>query len=222
MKARACAPLVFAALALLSAPATAGLPVLFDGGAPEGNGNGIETTIRVLANDFVLTQVGTVETVQFWALTPGTWDGTVEYFFFESSGSLPANVPLASGDAVNVRQNPSGVAGEYVFYIDLEAPLPLAAGPRYWFGLHLKQSFADDGNYSFWSTTTADFGETSASAEGGDFGAWGSAPDDEAFRLYGVVPEPAAALQALAGIATLAACRALLGSGRVVGRTRSK
>jgi hypothetical protein len=113
---------------------------------------------------------------------------------------------------MDVGQTPTGVTNEYYTRFDLETPLPLAAGPRYWFGLHLKQSFADDGNYSFWSTTTADFGETSASAEGGDFGDWGLAPDDEAFRLYGPVPEPAAALQALGGLATLLAFRSARGA----------
>jgi hypothetical protein len=201
---RAGARIVLGALALASSPAFAGIPLLFDGGASEGNGNGIETTIRVLANDFVLPQAGSVETVEFWA-TASTWDGTLEYFFFEDAGNLPAAVPFASGDGVDVRQTPTGGPGEFVFFFDLETPLPLAAGPRYWLGLHLKASFADDGNHTFWSTTTADFGLTSASAEGGDFGAWGLAPDDEAFRLYGTVPEPAAALQALAGAVTLVA-----------------
>jgi hypothetical protein len=208
-KVRSCAPLVLAALALLPTLARAGIPVLFDGGAAEGNGSGIETTIRVLANDFVLPQAGSVERVQFWASTSASWDGTIEYYFFEDAGNLPAMVPLASGDAMDVSQAPSGVQGESIFFFDLEAPLPLAAGPRYWFGLHLKQSFADDGNYSFWSTTTEDFGLTSASAEGGDFGDWGSAPDDEAFVLYGTVPEPGGALELLAGIGVLLAWRRL-------------
>lgn len=145
-KARAYVPLVFGALALLPAPAPAGIPLLFDGGASEGNGNGIEATIRVLANDFVLTQAGSVETVEFWALTPDTWDGTVEYFFFDDAGNVPANVPFASGDGAGVSGVPTGATAgpyvEYLFRFDLESPLPLDAGPRYWFGLHLKQSFA--------------------------------------------------------------------------------
>jgi hypothetical protein len=201
-----CVPLALA-LSLLAAPARGGSALLFDGGAPEGNGNGIETTIRVLANDFVLAEAGSITSVEFWATTPAGWDGTVEYFFFESAGNLPAATPVASGNGVNVDQTPTGITNEYRFLFDLEAPLVLAPGPTYWFGLHLKQSFADDGNYAFWSTTTADVGETSRSAEGGDFDAWGIPPDDEAFRLYGVVPEPAAALQALAGIGMLLACR---------------
>jgi hypothetical protein len=209
----ACVRILLGAVALASSPARAGIPLLFDGGPPEGNGSGIETTIRVLANDFVLPQAGSVETVEFWA-TASTWDGTLEYFFFEDAGNVPAAVPLASGDGANVRQTPTGVSGEFVFFFDLEAPLPLPAGPRYWLGLHLKQGFADDGNYSFWSTTTTDFGLTSASAEGGDFGAWGLAPDDEAFRLYGPVPEPAGAFQALAGAALLVAAGRRRGARR--------
>jgi hypothetical protein len=75
----------------------------------------------------------------------------------------------------------------------------------YWFGLHMKQSYADDGNYAFWSTTSLDFGDASRSAEGGNFAAWATPPDDEGFRLYGEVPEPAPALQALAGALALLA-----------------
>jgi hypothetical protein len=197
-------------LSLLVAP-RAGAVLLFDGGAPEGGGNAIEVTIRVLANDFELTERSTVMSVEVWALTDASWDGTVEYFFFENAGNVPAAVPFASGDGTNIVPTPTGVTSgaltEYLYAFDLAAPLVLEAGQKYWFGLHLKQSFADDGNNAFWSITSLDFGETSRSAEGGNFAAWTIPPDDEAFRLYGEVPEPAAALQALAGALVLVACR---------------
>jgi hypothetical protein len=204
------APLFLAAfLSLLVAP-RAGAVLLFDGGASDGGGNGIEVTIRVLANDFELAERSAVESVEVFALTDDGWDGTLEYFFFEPAGNLPAATPIVTGVGTNVVATPTGVTSgpyaESVYRFDLATPLVLEAGQKYWFGLHLKQSFADDGNYAYWSTTSLDFGETSRSAEGGDFGDWGIPPDDEAFRLYGVVPEPAPPMLALAGALALVAC----------------
>jgi hypothetical protein len=184
--------------------------LLFDGGTS--NGSGIEDTIRLLANDFVLKAPGTVSSVDVWAFVDGTWDGTIDYSFYESSGNLPSETPFASGSGINITQTPTGEtagpASEYLFHFELQQPLMLQGGQRYWFGLHLKQSYADDGSYAYWSTTDLGFGETSRSAQGGDTSNWGSAPDDEAFRLYGV-PEPASALQGLAAGAALLGCRRL-------------
>jgi hypothetical protein len=192
-------------LSLLTAPRAQAV-LLFDGGASDGV-NAIEVTIRVIANDFQLDQLSTVQSVEIWAQAGAQWDGTLEYFFFENSGNLPAVLPLATGLGTNVTTMPGGsLAGELIYRFDLESPLVLEGGQTYWFGLHMKQSFIDDGNYSFWSTTGLGFGATSSTAEGGNFAAWGSAPSDEAFRLYGEVPEPAAPLLGLSGALVLVAC----------------
>jgi hypothetical protein len=192
--------------ALLAAPRAQAV-LLFDGGPSEGTGAAIEVTIRVLANDFQLAERSTVQSVEVWAQVGAGWDGTLEYFFFEPSGNVPAMVPLATGIGTNVTTSPGGVASELIYRFDLATPVVLDGGQQYWFGLHMKQSYADDGNYAFWATTTLDFGDTSRSAEGGDFSAWGIPPDDEAFRLYGEVPEPAAPLLLLAGALALVARR---------------
>lgn len=200
------AALLAGLLSLLAAPRAEAV-LLFDGGASEGTGAAIEVTIRVLANDFQLAERSTVQSVEVWAQVGAEWDGTLEYFFFEASGNVPATVPLATGLGTNVTTSAGGAAGELIYRFDLAAPVVLDGGQQYWFGLHMKQSYADDGNYAFWSTTSLDFGATSRSAEGGNFAAWGIPPDDEAFRLYGEVPEPAPALQALAGALALLAAR---------------
>jgi hypothetical protein len=195
-----------AILSLFAAPRAQAV-LLFDGGASDSI-NGIEVTIRVLANDFELPERSTVDSVEVWAQAGASWDGTLEYFFFADAQSLPADAPLATGLGANVTTMPGTTAQELVYRFDLEEPVVLEAGQRYWFGLHMKESFADDGNYSFWSTSSLGFGETSASAEGGNFDNWGLAPNDEAFRLYGVVPEPAAPLLLVAGALALFAGRA--------------
>ena len=202
-----CASALLAGLLSVLAAPRAEAVLLFEGGPTEGNGSAIEVTIRVLANDFQLDERSTVQSVEVWAQAGAGWDGTLEYFFFEPSGNVPAMVPLATGLGTNVTTTPDGAAGELRYRFDLAAPVVLEGGQQYWFGLHMKQSYADDGNYSFWSTTSLDFGSTSASAEGGNFAAWGLAPDDEAFRLYGEVPEPAPPLLALAGALTLLGLR---------------
>lgn len=180
--------------------------LLFDGGASDSI-NGIEVTIRVLANDFQLDERSTVQSVEVWAQAGASWDGTLEYFFFEDAGNTPSDTPLATGLGTNVTTTPGTIAAELVYRFDLAAPVVFEAGQKYWFGLHMKQSFADDGNYSFWSTTSLDFGETSRTAEGGNFGNWGIPPDDEAFRLYGEVPEPGQPILAFAGALSLLALR---------------
>jgi hypothetical protein len=190
-----------AALSLFAAPRAEAV-LLFDGGSSDGV-NGIEVTIRVLANDFQLPQRSTVDAVEIEAQAGAEWDGTLEYFFFENDGSVPAETPIATGLGTNVTTMPNGFAGQLIYHFDLASPVVLESGQTYWFGLHMKQSYADDGNYSFWSTTSLDFGETSRSAEGGNFGNWAIPPDDEAFRLYGEVPEPAQALLVVAGALSL-------------------
>jgi hypothetical protein len=190
------------ATALLLVSAVAQAQVVFDNGAP--TGSGIEVTIRVIADDFIVTVPATITRARFWA-SGINWDRKLDYYFFEHAGTVPAEVPWIQGQGVNAtRELIEDSFDDYLYHFEFEEPIELEPFTRYWFGLHLKKDFADDFNNVFWAITEPGFDFTSTTAEDGDFSDWRLAPKTHAWQL---LPEPGAALQAFSILVALAVLR---------------
>lgn len=195
-------PGALAALLLLPAVAAADA-VIYDNGAPSAS-NGIEVTIRILAEDVVLDEAATVTGVRFWAIADlGAWSGTIDYFFFGSDGIVPTEVPFASGAAQDIEVVADGDRDRYTFA--LETPVELQAGTVYWLGLHMDDDFDENTNCCvFWSTLEEGVavGSGAASARFGFVQNWRLTSNHHAFQL---LPEPGGVASGGAGIVTLAA-----------------
>ena len=197
---RLASTLAFAALALASTASAQ--EVIFDNGPPTPDRNGIEVTIRVLAEDVMLSEPASVERVRLWVTEDlNAWSGTIEYFFFASAGTVPTETPLASGDGQNIQV----VDDQYTF--ELETPVALDADVPYWIGIHMDADFDEATSCCvFWKLLDqgAQNGSSAASAEGGDFSDWGLPPNHHAFQL---LPEPGVVRGVLPGLGALVLLR---------------
>ena len=185
---------------LLMANPASSQEVIFDHGPPRASGGGVEVTIRVLAEDVLLSQAEEAGGARVWVVgDPNAWSGTLEYFFFDADGNLPATVPFAAGTGQNVQI----VGNEYTF--EFEESVLLDANTPYWFGLHMDADFDVNTDCClFWSLLEqgVQIGSSAASAEAGDFDNWGLTPNHHAFQL---LPEPSLASGLLAGLFCLIA-----------------
>jgi hypothetical protein len=201
------ASLMFCAATLLPVqPSNADL--IFDGGAPD-LVNGFDVTVYLTADDFVFQTPSKITDGHFWTLEGGIpWDGTLDWVIFDDSNGSPGQ-SISSGTGINVQKSATGngVFGlaEFEYGFDFDIPILLEAGTRYWFALHLADTFrvAD----IFWETTSSNFGEFGASNFMGNL-AWNQAfQQNHAFFLTGSptipVSEPATWALFAAGLAGL-------------------
>ena len=162
---------------------------IFDGGAPD-LVNAFEMTVAVEADDFELSEDQVLTDVHFWAcdLDKPAWDGTtLQWWIFADNAGLPGTI-VDNGDGVVVNVNPTGrlVAGicpEYEVDFDLDDPVPLTGGVRYWLGLHLTDTF--DTTFEYWENGSPGFGNPGVASVGGTFDNWQSTAPHRAFFLTG-------------------------------------
>lgn len=197
--------------------------VLYDNGAPSNvagltvTGDGGSNPIGAIFDDFVMTQPGVIDSVEFWTLestTDAIWDGSVNLFITTDDGSgLPdlGGIQVA-GLATLVSKTSTGVIvpgnnslEEFHYVVNLPTPGTFAPqiGVKYWLGLYLGYN----SNQLFWEYTSAN-GTDPAQAFIPDptrqtLGSFVGSPVHVAFKLNGTqIPNPAPL--ALIGLGILA------------------
>jgi len=117
--------------------------VIFDNGAPSDEVIN-SLTCCVFADDFDFSEDQLLTDVHFWTQESGPWDNTLEYFIFEDDGGLPGSL-ITSGNGANIQKVDTGFAGfggeRFEYSFDLEDPVLLDGGIKFWFGLHLQDGF---------------------------------------------------------------------------------
>jgi hypothetical protein len=203
------------ALGLLCAAlagSTAHARIIYDNGPPTQAG-GNEVTQWVQTEDVLVNATTAVVSAQFWtAEAPGSWDGTLDYYFFADAGGKPASAPLVMGAGTDIVKVATGLTDlgypEYSYTFDLPTPFTLAGGTTYWFGLHLAQDFSTRDNI-YWESMTPPLGQGAYGEEsaGGLFNNWFNNGQQHAFNLSNA-PEPSTAvLAAIGGLASWGCCR---------------
>ena len=213
--------LVVITLASLARVTPVGAAVVFDGG-PADVANG-QALYWDMADDFEIPNSATVNgaTVPILAILGGrnlaTWDGTLQWKVFAAgppllnpngttlSTTTPGAV-IAQGAGLGIQttflsESPGPFGDPYQYYsfnFSFGQDIALAANTRYWFGLHLNQSYTQA--YLYWQQTNThlydhNFGRPNQQSAYGYQGSWVS------FALNYNVPEPASL--ALLGLPTL-------------------
>lgn len=191
----------------LASSSTARAGLIFDDSLPGAtDSDGSEVTFFVIANDFVLSQTSTLESVKFWtnegfgARQGGNpWDGTIEYFLFSDAGGGPASSAFASGDGQSIARTFLGLSSMpsldqfqlYHYEFSIESPVLLQGGVKYWIGLHLASDFQERDEI-YWSSNFPDgLGDSTRFSAGGNFDSWSFSQTNSTFQLFGsAVPSP--------------------------------
>ncbi|MCG3123407.1 MAG: hypothetical protein GIKADHBN_01824 [Phycisphaerales bacterium] len=167
-------------------------PVFSTGPADLVSGSGREMTAWVQADDFKLTAdtMVTGASVQWFTLDRlRNWDRNVQWFVFADNAGAPGSV-VATGGALNVLSTFEGRYSYdwYTTSFEFDTPVFVAAGAKYWFGLHFSSDY--DRNDLYWADGTSTIMGSSQESLAGLFNNW-TAPSgvDRAFQL---VPAPGA------------------------------
>lgn len=195
---------------LLSGGAVLRAELVYSNAPPSMTGGGLDLGGFVGAESFLLTHAVSIRAAVFYTdeYSPG-WDGTLNYFFFDSNGAFPAAAPLPGGQGSNPAYRKTFLTGgpttwstvRYEF--DLSTPLMLAPG-TYWLGIQLDKEF--DGIGLTWVRTITPDAQLSAGARRGDFGEWLLQNSQLALALSDtpvVIPEPNASAILALGAAAL-------------------
>lgn len=153
------------------------------------------------ADDFVLNEssILTSATISIFELDPNgadAWDGTIQYFIFEDSGSKPGGL-LASGMGNVTNETPTGTNSfGWLFSqvsFEFEAGVPLDED-NYWFGVILSDGM-DDGDKVNWQAISGQVGSRSKKNSNPALPhlGWTNNAFDFSFELQGVVPTPGVA-----------------------------
>jgi hypothetical protein len=200
-----------AAIALaFGASSPAAASVIYDNGGPN-RAVTDEATEWVQAEDFSLASATTLVGAHFWTVEFDAWDGSLTWYIFANSGGLPGSA-LATGNGKNVVKTATGnmILGgpQYEYSFDFDAPLALAAGTTYWFGLHLSSDF--DLDRIGWQLTTPGLGANGVHSHLGTLDNWINGGGQHAFYLTDTstaVPAPSTLVTLGAGLFGLGAAR---------------
>lgn len=206
---------IAATLVLTIAPA-AQAQIIVDVGSSgvvsAGLGGLIMGTDRTGANNFTLGSAATIRGASFFSqeCCNAPWSGTLQYSFFNASGSLPGSTPITTGLVSQYLTTTvySDGATNLIrrFDFNLNAPLTLAAG-SYAFGLSVASSAPTAGSLAWRMVETG--GGISELSFGSTYTNWAGQYGDAAFQLTGstfeisAVPEPATVVLLASGLAML-------------------
>jgi len=182
-----------AVLMAISVPAMAGGPIIYNNGGPNQQ-NGNEMSNWLQAEDFILGQgLNVITDVHFWTIeAPGMgFNGKLDYSFYQDAGGAPGAF-VVGGPAVGTTHVFTGnvVLGyynEFEMEFNLQAPLALTAGARYWLGLHANGSY-NNRDEIYWESTNYN-GTFTGHEDYQGLGSWADNGVEHAFYLTGV-PEP--------------------------------
>jgi hypothetical protein len=190
-------------LAVVATAAQADL--LYDNGGPDlENGNEMNNWLQT--ENFVVGTTSTVESIHFWTIENGTWDGTLDWWIFFDNGSGQPGALHSAGAAMNINRVATGNVAlgaytEYEWTFDID-PSVVAGGVPYYLGLRSAGS-----NGMYWETTNSGNAPFGWESQGGTMNNWFNNGEEHGFQINGtVVPEPATFV-AIGGLAALALLR---------------
>ncbi len=192
---------------LLAASSAFADPVVFSNGAADiDHGSGREMTAWMQADDFMLSHDTTVTgmAMQWFTLDRlSSWDHTIQWTIFADLAGAPGSV-VGQGGALNVLTEFDGarVYDRYTTSFEFDAPVALAAGTKYWLGLHFSANFNRDDLY--WADSVDGQLGHSMESLGGTLNNWMDVSGMD--RAFSLIPSP--------GPVGLAACAGLLTARR--------
>lgn len=198
--------IAFALAAVLGSACAASADPIFDNGAPDMlHGSGREMTSWMQADDFVLSAPAQITEASFdWFTTGGlsNWDGSLTWTIFADSGANSPGAMIASGGGLNVLTEWQGSSNfdRYTTSFELNAPVDLAGGTKYWFALHLADDFSQRRDL-YWADSASQQLSYSWEALGGLASNWNSTSFSD--RSFSFVPAPGAAGLAMVGAALI-------------------
>lgn len=194
-----------ASIAVLLASSSAALadPVFSNAAADTTSGSGREMTAWMQADDFHITSDTTVTgaAVEWFTLNRlTTWDHALNWYIFSDQGGAPGSL-IAQGGGVNLLTEFGGHTNydRYASTFDLNAPVFLAGGHTYWFGLHFANDFSRHDIY--WADAVSSQLSAGMESYQGVMNNWANVSNMD--RSFSMVPTPGAVSLAAAGALVL-------------------
>ena len=183
--------------AAASVPIHVSATVLFDNGPGLPGVGGPDITRNVSADDFLLSQSGTIRGGSFYYTVPGDFmpPSPISYFIYSSTYKNEYQQPgalLSSGTLTITAITPVNYSGlpyatRYLADFTLDTPFAAKGGDLYWFALTSKAPEQILWTTSNFRSPTATWNHHNSDTPG----QWWRSDYERAFTLTGSVPEPA-------------------------------